>query len=482
MRPSQLFTQWIDEQLRTRKANTPIPSADRLAEQWGISKSTVTRILSRYRQQGDILRIPGKGSFLNPNEQRPEAPVPETQTSVQTIVNEIRHAISTGRLKRGDALPSVKHMATQFRLAPRTVIKAYARLQAQTYVVKIGKTFWVGSFSALTRLGGNRQVLVLTPPWEGPADIFQDKRTHLAYRKLEKELIDHGFGVHYETTDRSNELFRQWRRTDRWPAGLTFFRLRREIQEQVNAFVRRLKRHADPPVTVLYDLDSADYRDVPKGAHMLARGNIDTTFARVAADHIGGRSAQGVSFFYDTDSLGPWNIFTFLKVRTEIKAFDPDFPVQFYVVSRSRGFTPGSFLADLQPGWSAQRQDATMGKYRFTPLEEIKEEIRVVDALDDGLQEAKPGLWAFMEDRDAAQTLAWLRGRHRKVPEGTSVLSFEDGPEAREQGISCCVLDWERTGYLMAHALIGDIPLQRTGKGFIRVAAQVIHRQTTAPD
>jgi GntR family transcriptional regulator len=46
----------------------------------------------------------------------------------QQIVSQVRHAISTGTVQPGDALPSVRALAEQLLINPNTVAKAYADL------------------------------------------------------------------------------------------------------------------------------------------------------------------------------------------------------------------------------------------------------------------------------------------------------------------------------------------------------------------
>jgi len=46
-------------------------------------------------------------------------------------------------------------------------------------------------------------------------------------------------------------------------------------------------------------------------------------------------------------------------------------------------------------------------------------------------------------------------------------------------GISACATDRSMIGYLLAHAMVGDIPVARTTKGFIRTNVRAFERLTT---
>lgn len=45
------------------------------------------------------------------------------------LIQQIRHAISTGVLKSGEGLPGVRTLAQQLVISPNTVVKAYTELQ-----------------------------------------------------------------------------------------------------------------------------------------------------------------------------------------------------------------------------------------------------------------------------------------------------------------------------------------------------------------
>lgn len=50
------------------------------------------------------------------------------------IVNQIKYSIAVEALKPGDKLPSVRELATQLRVNPNTVAKAYAELENEGIV------------------------------------------------------------------------------------------------------------------------------------------------------------------------------------------------------------------------------------------------------------------------------------------------------------------------------------------------------------
>jgi GntR family transcriptional regulator len=50
------------------------------------------------------------------------------------IIEQVKHLIESGVLRPGDALPSVRNLATQLVISPNTVIKAYSELEHQNVI------------------------------------------------------------------------------------------------------------------------------------------------------------------------------------------------------------------------------------------------------------------------------------------------------------------------------------------------------------
>ena len=59
------------------------------------------------------------------------------------IQNQVKHAVSAGALKQGDALPSVRKLAADLRINPNTVARAYTELERDAVIRTVpgGGTF-----------------------------------------------------------------------------------------------------------------------------------------------------------------------------------------------------------------------------------------------------------------------------------------------------------------------------------------------------
>jgi len=482
-RPSARFTAWLEKQLVERHPGTRLPTTAQCAATWGVSPITVSRILRTYRLAGRIVRIPRRGTFIAPLDQALPQPA-EPASSLENIIEWVRRSIASGALRKGDALPSVKYMSRQFHVAPRTVIAAYRRLQSQTHVVRVGKGYWVGTFAGLTKYRRGAEVLVLEPASTRRGTDFSEAMMGLGLRAMEKELVDHGLVVTYETLSSAPDLLERWNREGRWPAGLVFSRLYAGDTRALEPLLAGAARPRRPlrPVPMLAVIDTADYHALPPGTHMVSHGNVHTMMARTLVQYMGAAGLAKAYFFVEYDGHNLFDVFVPMKVRTEVRAFDPGFTTRFYVTAKRAGLTRERFLHLFRertvPGY---RKDAILAKYRPTTAEEVEGEIVMVGTGQMPFAGTPPGLWVFNSDACAAEALAWARSARVNVPQDLSIISFEDNPAYHHHSISACTLDWNHAGYLMAHALLGDITYEKTSRGFMRLGAVILHRRTTKP-
>ena len=57
-------------------------------------------------------------------------------TIVDQLVDQVKHAIARGELRRGDKLPSVRELAATVTVNPKTIVKAYEILQQAGAIVR----------------------------------------------------------------------------------------------------------------------------------------------------------------------------------------------------------------------------------------------------------------------------------------------------------------------------------------------------------
>ena len=107
------------------------------------------------------------------------------------LADQIRHAAASGRLRPGDALPSLRPLAEELRINRNPIAKAYAELEAQGVIETLpGKgCFLKDNHSALTQQA--RQRLLLTEIDEAVVMAHQLRVDREKFLALVAERLDY---------------------------------------------------------------------------------------------------------------------------------------------------------------------------------------------------------------------------------------------------------------------------------------------------
>lgn len=475
----QSLFEWLGGQVKELPIGTRLPTEGECARRFGISRSTAKRVFGEYRRQGLVYRVRGRGTFVGTEPPVEEPPrVPQRCSAVDELAGQLVSRICSGELRRGHPLPAVTTLSRQLKVLPATVTAAYRRLGAQSYVTKVGKRYWVGRTAAIMRYRTRREVLALTWDTSEYRGIEYDVGWEPTLVRMEAELQDHGFFL--RTIDKG-ELADICRHIARHPPGPHgFFVLSVCAQSSYDHVAGMLKKayagpgHTMPPVVML----GVDFTGVAKGFHVVNTGNVATVQARVCARHLFEKDRRRVVLFLEVDD----ETLTFerlVKVHPEMVNLNP--ACDFHVVLRAQA--PGASKSDIldlaraRKGWDWLL--SVWGKYRKISKEEIEASFDCTADFRSELHRLqRPSAWIFPTVEPAVEALDWARTNRIRVPRDLSIVAFSDGQLGRERGITCCVPDWDRIGYLMAHAIIGDIPVERSSKGFLRAQARVVERLT----
>ena len=80
----------------------------------------------------------------------------------------------------------------------------------------------------------------------------------------------------------------------------------------------------------------------------------------------------------------------------------------------------------------------------------------------------------FEKDRDALAAKQWFQKKNFAV--SPAFISLENNPKYISFGIKSVIIDYNTSAYLLAHAILGDIPIARSSKGFIEATARMCLR------
>lgn len=476
MRTSGQFSEWVEQYTGSLPHGTALAPDRTLAAQWGLSTRTVSGILAGFGRTGRLLRIPGKGTFVNHYDTPPEAAAPTAVARPPLdLAGAIEDAINRGEIRRGEALPSVKFVCRQFHVGSATVTAAYRSLCHRGLAVKIGKTYWAGTFATLMRAPTPRTVRIIFTSQGELERVFryETKRSSL-YRTFEDVLCESGIRVSYNFIADLPRLHRRWR-TDPGaaPFALLFYDLNDNKLLRLDDNTRALLNgRSRLPTKVLIDWRGGPHRTVRKVAAVFSHSNSETTKARALARFVHERGYKAsVYFMAGLAEEGLGMFFTYLRFRAELRHLNPAAQTRL-VLNGERGR-----LLDRVPVHIATN---LLSKYERVPFASMTDETVQEPYLEDAFEKYRSlGLWVMQLDRLASHALEWTHLHGIAVPRGLGIVTLENNPAYYHLGLSRCEVDWENVGYLLAHAAIGDLKPQRTTKGYLRVRARVVEKLTT---
>lgn len=489
---TQRVNQWLEAQLRELAPGSPLPPDSRIARDLGVSHRTVLRAMSGHRRNGRVVRIPGRGSFLAPGPAAAPGGALDSQAPSHTILAaRLLESIGRGAFRRGEALPAQKVLTLQFGVGPKTVAQACRELQARGVVTRVGRRYFVGDFVSLTRGDTRKPVYLLTTERDDFRRAFRDDFLAHAYRRMHHDLSAHGFVLLFDTLGNAPALDTSWRRARRLPYGVVFFRVSREHADEARHAVERLTDVARQLRTTAPRTLIDIHRTPPPGTMpggVLRRSHMSTAVARRIAAFVAHKGYRRVVFYYDVrvpydiDSGYSWSsVWPILKLRDELRTTAGE--VSFHIVTGNAGrpMDRDRFFRRHMDSIGERAATSILRAYGMRSLWDIAEECTMApDFRSVYPSEAQPRtLWLFASDRIAADTLDWTTRNAVRVPGDVAIVGLESDLDVLPAGITCVEPDLDTLGYLMAQTIIGDLPVARTSRGYIRTPTIVRERLTT---
>ena len=477
------FVRWIDETVRDPEGGYCLPTVRELSRRFRISSSSVRRLLRPYIDDGSLEAIQGRGIFVASRMPRASHPASlRGVSSAQSIADAVAEDIAAGKLKHGDPLPAIKLLAGQFKTRNTTVAHAYRILQQRGRVRRIGKYYWVGGLKSVRSFGARKTIPCFNFSEGDLSDLNADNEVGYAYENMESELHNHGLSLRLEPGEKL-DLFlrpRAFARSD--CAGVLmsgvddqhFARICPRIEALEPALARSGRRilvcGADPE------------RRVPRRTHYFCHGTIITNTVRTAAEYSFRKGFRDIVLFFRERPNTLSGIRFFLRFISESLARNPATRIRFLIQPLHHDTSPEQVFKRT-PSYLYHKSfvyiEGILSKHAPITLQQIFDMITIGDSIDDLLSRAPRGaLWLTRDAATALEVAERCAARRIPLPSGVALLCFDKDVSLRRHGIASCVPDWNTIGYLMAHALIGDIPIQTSRRGFIRTPALLYERST----
>jgi DNA-binding transcriptional regulator YhcF (GntR family) len=483
------FKAWLESYIKQLPDGERLPTDSELARQWQLSPRTVRRAMAPLREQGLLVRIPGKGTFKPSDSTVADDPAPEKPlASEERLAVSLAESIYRGELRRGDALPQVKFICLQYHVSEKTVAAAYRRLRQMGLVRKVGKRYWVGTLMPAFHSTVRKEVWVVVETKEDLSGIYTEDYMGPAYQKMERELRNCDLLMRYTTREEFPNLQRRWVTRQEYPVGLVFRRFDGRQWDEIAPLLKPLTGTVGQPRTsVLVDIaDVGKVRTAPQRINVLARGNLTTNQSRATAGLIAGIDASDVVMLYDGAFVRQNPRYGYLRYYKTI--------YEILQATRAKRRIHQAIVTaepDMDDAWLDKNVlqsdpgyvDYLLGKYASVTTGSNRVFDRtpmiVSDMRDLAKRHGRNTVWVCTRANLGPGALEALESRGIAVPKMTSVVTLDDQPQYYHLGLTACSPDWDLVGYLMAHAIIGDFPLERTHRRFIRIPCPPVERFTT---
>lgn len=487
MQSSRQFHDWITAKLSACAGGDKLPPDLELSRVSGLSLRTVRRVMAQLRSRGDVVRVPGRGTFKAPlATEMPPEPQSSPQSSAERLEEYLTQAIHRGELKRGEKLPQIKYLRLQFHLSDKTVSSVYRTLERKHLIHRIGRSWFAGKLQLSIDREALGEAYVVADSRDRLLGMYRDARMAAAYVRFEREMRAYGAVVRYITLDELPGRIRTWQLQNRFPIGVVLYAFNGDQYLELRKMLAPLMKGPVPRTTLLLDLVvPKPLERVPPKILAVARGAITNEQARAAADYIGRRQdIEQTCLVYSSDELyakSPLWIARFFKFSAAIKSRTGRSVPLVYVSGESdvniEEIHAG--ILESQAGY-LQYLDEQFGKPAGKTADSIREGFTVCPGYTAVVEKlGRNTLWLCTTDHVAIRALEELSNAAIAVPDDIEILTLESAAEHLAWGLSACAPDWDRIGYLMAHGIIGDFPIEKTHRRFIKVSCDMSLRLTT---
>lgn len=472
----------LEKQVRANPERE-LPTLKVLAEEFGVARQTMWKA-ARFLVSKGILTA-GRGHRLSVSNallSQKGLQQPKTQRAEDRFFSYLRERIVDGSYRAGEALPKRDFFTVGQGVSPSTVSLAMRRLEAEELIYKKGRSWVVGK--PWVKRGGVKHgwektptVLLIAPGLSVPGGIFTSDHTGPFYSSLGTELRRFGFRAHFVSRELAglaqghvpdsgkqmkearalvHRLGHQYSGTVIQPG--TRSDILREWYSRLSEFYR--------PV-IFFDstgnLVDFSRKDVVIPRQFYRFCHSENQAVEVLFDQVRtfGHTRVGVP-----NILGGTVAWANDRIELMKKTAREMYPeITLYTVNQSETF------------WQFTREwrlsDEYRRRYQGQPLN-LAEQTSTSSARR-YLLEQTPS-FKYLLDRDvsivvglnnaiAFEYLQWFRVAGFSVPKDISLVSFGNTPASMALPISTVDFGFERLGYLAAHKLIGDVPVNagRTG-------------------
>jgi len=210
MQTAATFRRWITDQIENLAPGSRLPPDRELAGQWDMSARTIRRVLHRLYEEGSLVRIPGKGTFIpGGTDHAQQIHLSAAKDATARLAEALKGMIAAGELRQNTQLPLAKFFCRSLHVSEKTVTAALRQLQSRGDIHRIGRKYMVGAPRLAQYHKSRRTVVLLTPERSDFHSVFTSDMLAPAYRAFERELNRYGYAIQMAADDDLDGMLRQ---------------------------------------------------------------------------------------------------------------------------------------------------------------------------------------------------------------------------------------------------------------------------------
>ncbi len=474
--PRDRLTRRLDQLLAALKPGSRLPTDRELSKTFSISERTVRSVLNTYRDKGRVVRIRGKGTFTPFQEEHPDrSSCREKMTTARELAQELLDLISGGKHRNRSPLPSIKYLCLEYGVSRRTATSAMRIVQSLLPVAKVGRTYFLGGRPQGANPGSAGDISIFMLDHSDFEAAYAFYRMGSIYASMERELIRCGYRVRYfaePDLDRQAALFRRQRIMP--PVVLVSLDLNQSMLASRIDGLQRLKSSFGRRKGGLL-LISTVKQKLSNHIEQMCTGHLATSLARNAAQFLFYSGFKRACLFFDQHTSHIFSFPGYYKIAVEWEHIDTHCTFRSVIQAKPNESGLENYLAGTMPAFLG-----LASKYSGKNAEDLRSSIIFTTSLMNKFSEfADFDVWIFAQDIHAISACQWAAERGISIPRDLSIIALQNSPGNLYHGITVCQNDNETTGYALAHAVIGDIPVAQTRRGFVSTFSMVHARSTT---
>ncbi len=495
----------LEERIRNGSISN-IDSVAKIARSHDTSRTTVSQALHELQEKGLVICRRGARTKIAPQFRSSCSGATGEETSVEKFYRSIRSEITDGTLRIGSILPKQQFFIEKECITSTTVTEVFRRLEHEGFLHKKGRRWIVGPFqSESTRSNDTRvhaavhdsaPVVLIFSPHEVAfrEGLINNPFTSRFVNSFSQELMNAGYrkafqsmgAVHHKGEPRIQECIREclniiYKLDSRYAGALVHPGFRLPLLDE---WLPELRTRGKP--VVLFDSSEVAatytrknlglsntyfrlYRDEYSDAFLAVKVLVEAGHRRIAFPVFWGGGIDWVN--------------RRAELTREAALSHPGHP-QILVVNQTETFWKGPKCE--RDGSIQERIEARVDEFTcMLGQAGSKRSFRktVIDATPSMKEIVQWGATGIIAPNDAIayEYYVWLQTAGIRVPEDISLISFDNAPESETYPISTIDPGFSRLGYLAAHMLIGDIPLNHFSDGNVGGKANLVDRGSIAP-